>query len=392
MPLLACAMACGTAAAGAAGWKLAWSEEFNAQAVDASVWGFENGYLRNNEAQYYSNRSENSRSDGGTLLIRALRDDWNGHAYTSASRTTRGRKSWQYGRFEIRAKIDVRAGSWPAWWWLPDAGGWPRGGEIDMMEFYQSKCLFNVMDGNQKWTSPTRSLSSLGGARWAEAFHVWTMEWDSTRIDLSLDGTLINHYPLAQADGTGPNGSNPFRHPGYMILNQAIGGDNGGNPAATEFPVDLRVDWVRIHAWTQGPSHTLTVTEGTGGGEYLEGTEASVTAHMPPAGQVFDKWVLVSGSVVLDDASAASARLTMPATDIGVKATYKAGSVAILPGRSRVRGVDRGMEWRDDRMRAGIIPKAWFGRSGNPALTVQGRRTESGPKASKASQWLLPID
>ena len=58
----------------AAGWKFAWSDEFDGPAVDSSVWGYETGYVRNQEVQYYSRRTENSRIVDGKLLIEALRD------------------------------------------------------------------------------------------------------------------------------------------------------------------------------------------------------------------------------------------------------------------------------------------------------------------------------
>lgn len=313
-------------------WTFSWSDEFNGAAADAAVWGYETGYVRNNEAQYYSNRSENSRIEDGNLLIRALRDNWNGKEYTSASRTTRGGKSWRYGRFELRAKIDIRSGSWPAWWWLPDSGGWPIGGEIDMMEFYQSKCLFNVMDGNGKWTSPTRSIASMGGARWAEDYHTWTMEWDSLRIDLSLDGTLINHYAVDNANGTGPGGSNPFRRPGYMIVNQALGGDNGGDPSLTGYPMDLRVDWIRVHAWDPAARPVaVTVKKGAGTGTYASGTKASVTALQPAAGEAFDHWIVETGTGVIDNPASPTALLTVPDGPVTVTAAYRAaGSIAIF--------------------------------------------------------------
>ena len=41
--------------------------------------------------------------------------------------------------------------------------------------------------------------------------------------------------------------NNAFRHPHYILLNQAIGGTNGGDPSKTEFPVRLEVDWVRVY-------------------------------------------------------------------------------------------------------------------------------------------------
>lgn len=318
------------AAVHAEGWKLAWSEEFNGPAIDPSIWGYELGYRRNQEAQYYTNRPENARIDSGHLLIRALRENHQGYAYTSASLITSGKKSFQYGKFEMRARIDTRAGSWPAWWWLPNSGGWPRGGEIDMMEFYQGKCLFNVMDGNQKWYSETRTIASLGGARWSDRFHIWTMEWDSTRIDLSLDGVLINRFSVALADGTGPNGSNPFRRPGYLIVNQALGGTNGGDPANTAFPVDMRVDWIRVHTWSQGTAYRLQVMGGSGSGDYLTGERASLVAQMPPAGQVFDRWRIDSGEAQIENPASENTKILLGNTPVTVTAVYRGAGTANL--------------------------------------------------------------
>jgi beta-glucanase (GH16 family) len=319
------------------GWKFSWSDEFNGPSVDSSVWGFEKGYVRNNEDQYYTDRTQNSRIDSGTLLIQAIKEKFSGYDYTSASRRSMGKKSWLYGRFEMRAKIDIRQGSWPAWWWLPNSGGWPKGGEIDMMEFYKGNCLFNVMDGSQKWSSKTKSTSSLGGAAWAAQFHVWTWEWDSAKIDISLDGTLMNHYSVANADGTGPSGANPFRKPGYMLVNQAIGGNNGGDPSGTTFPVEYRIDWIRVHTWTDSSAYTLTVKNGVGSGPYIAGTLASITATAPPSGKMFDKWTAASGSPAIDKPTSPTARLTMPAADVEVTATYKTSSLILHPFSSAMR-------------------------------------------------------
>ena len=379
--ILAGGLAGGVAEVRAAGWESSWSEEFNAATVDGAIWGFETGYVRNEEVQYYSTRTENSRIQNGSLVIEALRDGWNGHAYTSASRTTRGKRSFKYGRFEMRGRIDVRPGSWPAWWWLPDAGGWPKGGEIDMMEFYQGKCLFNVMDGNGKWTSPTRTVASLGGARWAAEYHTWTMEWDSLRIDLFLDGEIINRYDVRQADGTGPGGSNPFRFPGYMLLNQAIGGTMGGNPAGTEFPIRFQVDWVRVHKWSEGAGRILKVAGGAGSGTYLAGAQASLTAGLAPVGMAFDRWHIVSGTATIDDAAAPSARLLMPAMDVSVEATYKPAGTSLLRGGRGRYGVTypvhhpeqyplrKAMGWGGNR----ILTFAFPGGDGGKRHSASGR-------------------
>jgi beta-glucanase (GH16 family) len=339
------------------GWKWSWSDEFNGAAIETATWGYEIGYKRNDEAQYYSNRPENARLDSGHLLIRALRDNWQGHEYTAASLNTSGKKSFQYGKFEIRARIDVRQGSWPAWWWLPNSGGWPKGGEIDMMEFYQNKCLFNVMDGNQKWTSKTQTITSLGGTRWAESFHVWTMVWDAERIDLYLDGALMNHYDVSLANGTGPNGANPFQRPGYFLLNQALGGTNGGDHTKAAYPIDFRVDWIRMHTWSDEPGYQLTVTGGMGTDTYVEGTAVSLVANMPAEGQQFERWQIETGEAQIENATSSNTRLTMGKGPVAVRAIFiKAGTSLVLQAkRGRVSAFPtRGMPTTWD-----LLKRAW---------------------------------
>jgi beta-glucanase (GH16 family) len=329
MTIIAIQGICSSSHAATGGWQYSWSDEFPGPAVDTTVWGYEIGYVRNNEAQYYSNRSENSRIENGMLHIQALRDNWSGHQYTSASRTTKGKKTWQYGKFEMRAKIDIRTGSWPAWWMYSTTNGWPKGGEIDMMEFYTQTCLFNVMNGNGAWAAPRFTITSLGGARWATYFHIWTMEWDTTRIDLLLDGKLMNHYPMSNADGTGPNGTNPFKYPFPMILNQAIGGSSGGDPTNTPFPVDYWIDFIRVSTWSNATSYALRVDSGVGSGSYIPGTRVTIAAKMPPVTKMFDKWVIVSGNPTITAIDSPSTILTMPSANANVIATYKSTSTSI---------------------------------------------------------------
>ncbi len=308
------------------GWKYSWGDEFQGPGIDASIWGREIGYVRNSEAQYYSNRTENAQIEDGNLVIRGLYDNWNGHKYTSASVSTENKVALTYGRYELRAKIDIRSGSWPAWWlWSrPDAAGWPAEGEIDMMEYYTDKCLFNVVNGKGEFTSHRRRISTIGGPRWAGEFHVWTMEWDASRIDLYLDGALMLHYPVDSANGTGVKGENPYRHPETkkMVLNQAMVGSWGGDLDPANCPFELRVDWMRVHTWSQEPSYSLCVNGGVGSSPYVIGTRASITANMPPPGYAFDRWVCGTSAVQIDDPRRTTAILTMPASNVAVTATY----------------------------------------------------------------------
>jgi beta-glucanase (GH16 family) len=55
----------------------------------------------------------------------------------------------------------------------------------------------------------------------------------------------MNHLDLTTAEKAGQG--NPFHKPVYFILNQAIGGDSGGDPSHTQFPIRFEVDWVRVY-------------------------------------------------------------------------------------------------------------------------------------------------
>ena len=245
------------------GYKLVWSEEFNVDgAPNPANWKFEQGFQRNEEAQWY--QADNARVLGGVLIIEARRErkanpnyqagssDWKTSRqyaeYTSTSMHTSGLHSWQFGRFEMRARIETRAGLWPAWWTLGVSGEWPSNGEIDIMEFYQGKILANVATGTStrwtaKWDSVSKQVSTFP-ADWSTQFHVWRMDWNDTKIDLYVDDMLMNTTNLA--DMLNPNGQSPFRQAHYMLVNLAIGGINGGDPAATPFPSRYEVDYIRV--------------------------------------------------------------------------------------------------------------------------------------------------
>jgi len=251
------------------GYMLVWSDEFDVDGrPNPENWGFEQGLVRNREAQFY--QPENAWVEEGRLIIEARREqvanpryrpgsqDWpqvvREAEYTAASLLTRGRRSWQYGRFEMRGKIDVRSGLWPAWWTLGVNGEWPSSGEIDIMEYYRGKLLANVAWGTQRrwrarWDSQTVDIAELGGEEWANEFHVWRMDWCEDFIRLYVDDRLLNETDLSKT--VNPDGTNPFHQPHYMLLNVAIGGDNGGDPSATEFPSRFEVDWVRV--WQRIP-------------------------------------------------------------------------------------------------------------------------------------------
>ena len=249
------------------GLKLVWSDEFNKEGrPDPNKWTYERGFVRNQELQWY--QPENARCENGMLIIegrrerkenpryradgRDFRQKREYAEYTSSSLTTRRLHSWKFGRFEMRGRIDTRAGLWPAFWTLGIEGPWPSNGEIDIMEYYRGVLLANAAWATEKrwvpkWDDIKKPITEFNDPNWSEKFHIWRMDWDTDSIKLYVDDMLLNQVDLTQTINKDEEGKNPFHQPHYIILNLAIGGKAGGDPSNTKFPAKFEVDYVRIY-------------------------------------------------------------------------------------------------------------------------------------------------
>jgi beta-glucanase (GH16 family) len=250
-------------------YKLVWSDEFNKKGKpDSSKWDYEKGFVRNEELQWY--QSENASCKKGCLIIEAKKEtkpnpnyvkdsrNWRQNRpeieYTSACLITRGKKDWQYGRFEMRARIDISSGMWPAWWTLGVSKPWPANGEIDIMEYYRKILLANIAclgkNGRPEWHSTKIPVDSLDSS-WSSKFHIWRMDWTTDSIALYVDRHLLNKVAVDSLYNKDGSGFNPFTQPHYMLLNLAIGGANGGDPSKTSFPKKFEIDYVRVYQKTE---------------------------------------------------------------------------------------------------------------------------------------------
>jgi hypothetical protein len=130
-------------------------------------------------------------------------------------------------------------------------GEWPSNGEVDVMEYYGDKILANFAYANTNrwqaiWDGANKSLTSLGGTLWASQYHIWTLEWDENLMRILLDGEFMNSIDLSTSINKS-DGKNPFRQPHYLLLNLAMGGNNGGSLEATVLPSKYKIDYVRIY-------------------------------------------------------------------------------------------------------------------------------------------------
>jgi len=245
------------------GYDLVWTDEFDVEgAPNPANWSFENGFVRNEEAQWY--QADNASVRSGFLIIEGRRErlpnpnyragsgDWKTNRefaeYTSSSLHSRSKQSFRFGRLEMRARFPAYPGLWPAWWMLGNTGEWPSNGEVDILEFYQGALHANFVAGTNtrwegNWDAVSTPLSALGDADWDARFHVYRMDWNEQQIVLAVDGRELNSLDLAQLRN--PDGQSPFVNPAYTLLNLALGGV-GGDPSGVAFPVHYEVDYVRV--------------------------------------------------------------------------------------------------------------------------------------------------
>lgn len=252
------------------GMKLVWNDEFNINGKpDTASWRYEKGFVRNNELQWY--QPDNANCQEGLLVIEGRRERKNNPTYkegstnwatsrkdieyTSASIQTRGMRQFQFGRFEVRARIDTTPGSWPAIWTLGISKGWPSCGEIDIMEYYVYQGVPTVLANfawgtdqrfKAKWDDLKKPFAGFTASDpdWEKKFHVWRMDWTKDKIELFLDDLLLNSVLIS--DTVNPDGFNPFLQPHFILLNLALG-SNGGDPSNSVFPITYEVDWVRVY-------------------------------------------------------------------------------------------------------------------------------------------------
>jgi beta-glucanase (GH16 family) len=230
---------------------LVWSDEFDGSGLpDPNDWGYEQGFVRNNEAQYYTvARTQNCRQENGSLVIEAIHESYMGASYTSCSINTKGKVDFLDGRLEVRAKLPTGRGTWPAAWLLGtniDVVGWPSCGEIDVMENvgFMPNTIFCTLhyEGDAGPAAKGSQIDLTNPTPFAD-FHVYAMDWTQQRIVLSVDGTPVETYVN---DGVNPW---PFGGKEYVLLNLAIGGNWGGQQGIDDsiFPVEYLVDYVRYY-------------------------------------------------------------------------------------------------------------------------------------------------
>ena len=245
---------------------LVWSDEFNGTEIDSGKWAFDIGNgpsnpgplygWGNGEMQYYTSSKDNAALENGALVITARRQNWGGQPFTSARLVTRGKFSFNQGRFVARIKMPEGNRMWPAFWLLGDVvDDWPKSGEIDIAEMFAGTVGRgdNVSFATAHWWNEVSAQHVMNGANFTSPaklsadFHDYELVWDATTMRGKVDG--VEYWSLDISDATMAELRNN-RY--YIVLNLAVGSPNFGMTSAAQadgpLPQKMVVDYVRVYA------------------------------------------------------------------------------------------------------------------------------------------------
>ena len=230
--------------------KVVWEENFNGDDLEMQSWNFETGDgcpelcgWGNNEKQIYT--TENHRIKNGFLYITAQKTK---DKYTSTKITTKGKKEFQYGKVEIRAKLPLGKGLWPAFWMLGaniDTVGWPECGEIDILEYVgkEPEYIFTSLHTPDSHGITINTKKDIVKGI-EQGFHTYAIDWSPERIKFLVDGkSFYTFSPDIKNEDVWP-----FDQPFYIILNLAIGGNFGGPEVDDSiFPQEFIIDYIKVY-------------------------------------------------------------------------------------------------------------------------------------------------
>ena len=245
---------------------LAWSDEFSGSTLNTNNWSAVwNGDVGNGELQFYTPRTNNVLVADGVLKLTALRESYTGQGpwmsapkttdYTSGLVESLGKVQPQYGKIEASMKIPRGAGLWPAFWmmgtnYFTPGVGWPKCGEIDIMEYSGASGGFTAAfhTGAYNYLNGGGGVLNTQGFSLGDydtAFHLYGIEWTPTRVAFYVDGKVVLTADKAQMGTTADQW--PFDQPFWLKLNLAVGGSYGGDPITGAFPKTMEIDWVRVY-------------------------------------------------------------------------------------------------------------------------------------------------
>lgn len=255
-------------------WEIIWEDNFDSGTLDTTHWTKIGLYtserllnafpklktdknawreITNHWSSYMSAKNpEAVQFDEDNIVLRGIINKdttgWDNRPYHTGGIWTRHKFAFQYGRVEIRAKIDPAYGAWPAIWMLPQMKIYENqhNGELDIMERlnhdpYAYQTIHSHWNLNLKLEKPQRFDTIRINP---DAYNTYALEWYPEKLIFSVNGNTNFEYEKIPGGGTFQW---PFDQPFYLIVDQQLEGWPGKVTDPGELPIDMTIDWVRVY-------------------------------------------------------------------------------------------------------------------------------------------------
>jgi beta-glucanase (GH16 family) len=230
-------------------WKLVWGDEFDGTQLDTLIWS----KIPRGTSDWNRHMSPDSslfEVSNGTLKLRGILNPdrlTDPSLYLTGGVYTKDKRTLTWGRVEVRAKLPQAKGCWPAIWMMPETGRWPDAGEIDIMEHlnfdrfvYQTVHSYYTYVLGIKDNPPSHGTASID----PDGFNTYAVEKRDDKLIFYVNGNKTFEYPRISTD---KEGQYPFTTPYYLLVDMQLGGSWVGDVDATQLPVEMEVDWVRVY-------------------------------------------------------------------------------------------------------------------------------------------------
>lgn len=233
-------------------WKLIWSDDFDGTTLDSSKWS----RIPSGKSDWNRHMSIDDRcfelKDGVLKLLGINNPDTSEdkRPFITGGIWSKGKFAFQYGRIEIKARLESAQGAWPAMWMLAELdkyGKYPKNGEIDIMEhlnfdkiIYQTTHSYYTLDLGQKTNPPHYGTAPIDTG----VYNVYGISWYPDKIVFQLNGKNTFTYPrIKEVDAS----QWPYDQPFFILIDQQLGGNWVGEVNQSQLPVAMEIDWVKVY-------------------------------------------------------------------------------------------------------------------------------------------------
>ncbi|WP_242203077.1 glycoside hydrolase family 16 protein [Aestuariivivens insulae] len=233
-------------------WQVVWEDHFDQSHIDTTKWA----KIPPNKADWGNYMSDSpdcySISNGKLHLKGIVNPDTiaDSRPFLTGGIYSKGKFAFQYGKIEIRAKLESAKGAWPAIWLLAEQkkyGKYPRNGEIDIMEHlnfdnivYQTVHSYYTLELKQKEHPLYYKTANIN----PDDFNTYGLEWYPDQLVFTVNGKIAHTYP--KLEGADPT-QWPFDQPFYILIDQQLGGSWVGDVEPNDLPVNMIIDWVKVY-------------------------------------------------------------------------------------------------------------------------------------------------